>query len=199
MVSERFSFFRSRSAAGQLLGERLAGVLKGEAIVVSVSSGGFPVADSVAGALHAASLYLPCMDIPDPTDPKKTIGAVNFGYALTHQGHDLPASYLHREAQRLQQELRRQFLDQSAVFNKVLEGKQVVIVNDIVENPAVVVAAVKLVTEYRPAAVILAAPLITIESFLTLSSEVQEIVVLETVSTHMLKYAFSQEDHFELS
>src|SRR5689334_2045672 len=116
MAPEGFTIFRSRLAAGRLLGERLAANLKGEVIVVTVSAGGFPVADSVAGLMHAVTVYLPTLYIPDPANPKKTIGAVNFGCAVTNdEDHELPGGYVYRQVQVLQQELKSNFVDQSAV------------------------------------------------------------------------------------
>ncbi|MEJ1242043.1 hypothetical protein WBG78_28105 [Chryseolinea sp. T2] len=198
MAPEGFTIFRSRLAAGRLLGERLATNLKGEIIVVTVSAGGFPVADSVAGIMHAVTVYLPTLYIPDPANPKKTIGAVNFGCAVTNdEGNELPGNYVYRQVQQLQQELKSNFVDQSAVFNKVLLNNQVVIVNDVVENAASVIAAIRLIRGYQPKLLTLATPVITVDAYMKIREEVDDIVALETVSPHMVAHAFNSDDYLE--
>jgi|GEM_PF-7004420 len=199
MAPEGFTYFRSRLAAGRLLGERLTSTLQGEVIVVTVSGNGFPVADSVAGVMHAVTVYLPTLSIPDPTDPRKTIGAVNFGCSVMNEEHELPGEYVYRQVNRLQQELKSNFLDQSAVFSKVIRNNQVIIVNDVVDDKAPLVAAIKLIREYDPKLLILAAPIVTVDAYLNLRQEVDDIIALETISPHMIAHAFSNDDYIEFS
>ncbi|MGC3948401.1 MAG: hypothetical protein QM762_28505 [Chryseolinea sp.] len=197
--TRRIHLFSKQINCGSIAGRTPDFNPQGEVIVITVSGNGFPVADSVASIMHAVTVYLPTLSIPDPTDPKKTIGAVNFGCAVTDDGHELPGDYVYRQVNRLQQELKNNFLDQSAVFAKVILNNQVVIVSDVVDNPAPIIAAVKLVKSYQPKLLVLATPVITVDAYLNLRQEVDEVVALETVSAHMVARAFSNEGYFEFT
>lgn len=199
MTPEGFSFFRNRTIAGRLLGERLCEAVNGDVVVVTISTGGFPVGESVAGKMHAMTVYLPTLNIPDPADPAKTIGAANFGCAITNEENDTPGEYIYRQVHRLQQELKSNYLDQATVFSQVIAGNQVVVVNDVIDRTAPLLAAIKLIRSYGPKTLTLAAPVITVDAYMTLRQEVDDIVALETTSPHMLKFAFNNEDHMEFT
>lgn len=185
MTLQEFNHLNSETQIGQQLAARLVPGLHREVIVVCISATGFPLADAVAGALHAASLYVPTVDIFDPADPRKVIGVVNIGCAVTHEERDVPGDYVYRQTRQMQQDLRRQSPGQAKVFDKVLRGRDVVIVDDVVHDPTAIRATIRLISDFEPARVIVAAPIITNEAFVQLKLDADEVFALDTLSPQM--------------
>lgn len=179
--------FRDRVEAGRLLArqlERLAG--RPDALVLALPRGGVPVGFEVAHALRLPLDVLIVRKLGVPGHQELAMGAIASGETV-FRNESVIASFqvTLREMQlviaRETAELRRREQMYRGERPPVrLEGKTVIVVDDGIATGATMRAAVRALAAGRPAAVVVAAPVIAADTVRELAQEADEVVAVMT-------------------
>lgn len=185
--------FKDRKSAGILLCKKLQESLAGKAeipnIVVALPRGGVPVAVEIAEALKAPLTVLVSKKIGAPFQAEFAIGAVSSSGVFVlneNSGFDLDhlQKYIDKERQRLSSITKEAELEclQSAGLKAQIDfsGKRAIVVDDGIATGMTVMAAAKSLRQLGAAEVIVAAPVVALESVETLLSYSDQVLAVET-------------------
>jgi len=177
------SLFADRTDAGRRLGERLAGDVTGEAVVLGIPRGGVVVAAEVGHVLGAPIDVVVPRKVGAPFNPELGLGAVAPGVRYLDERliRDLgvPSSYVEREIEDQQREIeRREALYRGGRPPVDVAGKTAIVVDDGVATGGTAIAALRWARAAGAAEVILAVPVAPPQSRRTLESEADRVVAL---------------------
>ena len=177
------SLFADRTDAGRRLGERLAGDVTGDAVVLGIPRGGVVVAAEVGRVLGAPIDVVVPRKVGAPFNPELGLGAVAPGVRFLDERliRDLgvPSSYVEREIEDQQREIeRREALYRGARPPVDVAGKTAIVVDDGVATGGTAIAALRWARAAGAAEVILAVPVAPPQSRRTLESEADRVVAL---------------------
>ena len=180
--------FADRRAAGRLLAQQLLKFKADHPLVLALPRGGVPVAYEVANALDAELDLLLVRKIGAPHHPELGIGAVLDGekpqILLNREvlGQlQVPQGYFHNEAHRQLRELERrreQYL--GGKMPVPVARRTVIVVDDGIATGVTVRAGLRGIRQKGPAKLILAVPVGSPDSILSLEGECDEVVCLVT-------------------
>jgi predicted phosphoribosyltransferase len=181
---ERFTRFRDREDAGQQLGRALHHHRGENALVLGIPRGGAPVAAEVARLLDAELDVVVARKVGAPENAELALGAVTAdGGEFLNQGLvdqlGVPADWLRAEVVRKIEDARqRERFLRSHRPARPIEGRTVIVVDDGLATGATMRASVRAVRKQRPAKLIAAVPVGSVEACAALEPEVDEVLCL---------------------
>ena len=180
--------FEDRRDAGRRLAAALSGYRESRPVVLALPRGGVPVGFEVAKALAAPLDVLLVRKIGAPGHEELGLGALVDGQdPQLVLNHDVirtvrpPPGYIEAEKQRQLVEIerrRRQYVGDRPPTP--VEGQTVIVVDDGIATGATVKAALRGVSQHRPARLVLAVPVAPADSLDELVTEGDDIVCLAT-------------------
>jgi putative phosphoribosyl transferase len=180
--------FHDRCDAGRRLAQAVLECRSpGRTVVLALPRGGVPVAVPVAKALRAPLDLLLVRKVGALGNPELAVGAVAEGdppiTVIDHATLDMtgepPGQVLHRASKEMAEIERRRATYLAGRARVPLEGANVVLVDDGLATGTTVRAAVAAVRSQRPARVMLAVPLGSVEGVAAIASLVDELICLE--------------------
>jgi len=182
------ALFEDRRDAGRRLAAALAHYRDSRSVVLALPRGGVPVGFEVAKALAAPLDVLLVRKIGAPGHEELGLGAIVDGEKPqlvlnpdVVQAVHPPPGYIEAEKDRQLAEIerrRRQYVgDRPAT---PVEGRTVIIVDDGIATGGTVKAALRGVSQHRPARLVLAVPVAPADSLEELASECDDIICLAT-------------------
>lgn len=180
--------FSDRDDAGRKLLARLPKVDPAKTVVIGLPRGGVPVAAVIAKALRVPLDIRLVRKIGAPGQPELAVGALSDGDSpqVTVNEHiarmfGLSGGDVRRLGDTELPELRRRralfFGDRPPV---PLAGKTVIVVDDGIATGATARASLRLIRSEGPAQIILAVPVAAEDTLAMLSTEVDQVICLET-------------------
>jgi putative phosphoribosyl transferase len=180
--------FEDRRDAGRQLAAALSRYRQSRPVVLALPRGGVPVGFEVAKALAAPLDVLLVRKIGAPGHEELGLGAVVDGQdPQLVLNHDViravgpPPGYIEAERRRQLAEIerrRRQYVGDRPPT--LMEGQTVIVVDDGIATGATVKAALRGVSQHRPARLVLAVPVAPADSLDELAAEGDDIVCLAT-------------------
>lgn len=187
--------FSNRESAGLLLGKKIETVLtdradigpSSEIIVIGLPRGGVPVALAVATQLGCALDIIVAKKLPYPGQPEYAIGAVSSD-GLVELDRMIPQdyewqAYVDAQRQKLLFETREsesRFRQKAGIKQLALKDKTVIIVDDGIATGMTVKAAIRSANLRGCKRLLVAAPAMSIESFIELKTLCDEVITLLT-------------------
>lgn len=179
--------FEDRMEAGKMLAQKLISYKSKNPIVIALPRGGVPVAAPIAEYLNAKLDILVSKKIGAPYNPEFAIGAVtSFGdyiiadYA-THVLEDEENAYFKEHIKNLIEECKekeKRYRPQQCVQYSY-ENQCIILVDDGVATGMTTLAAIKSIKKQKPAMLVLAVPVISIEAYNEISKQVDKIETLK--------------------
>lgn len=177
--------FRDRTDAGRLLARALTAYAgRPDVLVLGLPRGGVPVAYEVARALRAPLDILLVRKLGAPGEPELAMGAIaSGGVRVLNEGVvrmlGIPDTAIDTVTARERRELnRRELLYRGDRPAPAIQGKTVILVDDGIATGATVRAAIALVRQRQPAAVVVATPVAPASTCEELRADVDELVCL---------------------
>jgi putative phosphoribosyl transferase len=182
--------FEDRTEAGQLLANRLAAYAGPDTIVLALPRGGVPVGYEVAKRLNAPLDVLIVRKIGAPMQPELALGAIVDGRTPEVVLNDelvrelgISRFYLEHEEEGLLKEIeRRQKLYRQGRASYDVKDRTVIVIDDGIATGATVRAALKALRRGNPKRLILAVPVAPPDTVASLSSEVDDLICLDSPS-----------------
>lgn len=185
-----------RRHAGIALAQKLK-TYRENSLVTAVSKGGVMVAQPIASMLHTSLEVAPCKRINHPADEAKTIGAVCLKNVMIYShSRDLPQDYIQHQVHVLQHELEREMNYYQEHWDAIsVEGKNVILVDDLMITGNTMMACALEIRNRNPRAIIVATPFISAEAHFFLEEFADDIVYIrmetEITSPHDFYNTFS--------
>ncbi len=187
--------FSNRESAGLLLGKKLETALTGRSdtgskskiIVIGLPRGGVPVAFAVATQLECALDVIVAKKLPYPGQPEYAIGAVSSD-GVVELDKSIPQNsewqtYVDAQKQKLLIETREsesRFRQRAGIEKLSLKDNTVIIVDDGIATGMTVKAAIKSAILRGCKHLVVAAPAMSIESFIELKTLCDQVITLIT-------------------
>jgi putative phosphoribosyl transferase len=152
--------FKTRYEAGIQLAAKLEKYRSTNAVVLAIPKGGVPVGFELAKALGLPLEIAPYKKIVHPFNPEYYIGSVFInGTAINKEVMDVSMDYIHKEADLLLQELRKELKRYIGDHNPInLKNKTVIIADDGVATGFTILAAIDAVRREQPKRIVAAIP-----------------------------------------
>lgn len=179
--------FADRREAGQLLARRLTAYAnRDDVVVLGLPRGGVPVALEVASALHAALDVFVVRKLGFPGHAEFAMGAIASG-GVRVLNEEIGAAYMpskdviDRIAQAEGVELeRREHAYRNGRAPVAIQGRIAILVDDGLATGSTMRAAVAAVRRLKPARIVVAVPVASVEARDALAAEADEMVCLRT-------------------
>lgn len=177
--------FKDRKQAGELLAEKLADYKnKKNTLVFGLIRGGVVTAAAIAQKLNLPLLALPIKKIKHPFQPELALGAVGpeetvyYNHELVVMGRLDPKGLAIAllQAQKEQKEAEKKFFNQKINW----ENKTIILVDDGIATGATMEASILFLRKKKDAQIIIATPVIAIETLENLRKKVDTVITLET-------------------
>lgn len=193
MVQEQTSFFLDRHQAARQLASMLNQFRGKRVVIVAVSDGGVPIAKLLSQELNAEIAFVPSRILYSPADPNVEIGVVSLDTAIVKEGcRDIPQDYIYRQVQQMRNSLLADYSDFHDNMVPEVEGKVVILVDDITKSSYEILASMKTVMKQRPEKVVVACPVVTIAAACEIADQA-EAVFLHVVSADEIGNSFMVE------
>ncbi|MDD2201274.1 MAG: phosphoribosyltransferase family protein [Firmicutes bacterium] len=176
--------FRDRAEAGTLLGARLQEGTWNDPVVLGLPRGGVPVAEQVVAAIGGELSVIVTRKIGAPFNREMAIGAVGpDGKAILDwrvvRAMAIDESYIRDEVEIQTKEIARRMAEYCGdAPPPMLEGRDVILVDDGIATGHTISAAAGYVRRYSPAHTVIAAPVCPPDVFEKLRHEVDMTVSL---------------------
>ena len=176
------SIYPNRRIAGKLLAEKLASIIEGKAVILSLPRGGTIVGAEVAKTLNAEHHLVICRKIGAPYNPEIAVGAVTQNGKLIKDDVLIDTlavtrGYLESQAELELKEIKRQlreYKDEKEFPD--LKNKAVVIVDDGLATGFTMAAAVEFICSMKPSRIIVAVPVGSAEAIAKIRPLVDHII-----------------------
>jgi len=178
--------FRNRIEAGRLLGADVVERNFPEPrIVLGLTRGGVPVARGVAAALGAPLDVVVVRKLGVPWQPELAMGAIAGGVRTLDehliQEIGVTETELERIAEREEEEARRrEVLFRQGRSSPDIEGHTVILVDDGLATGSSMVAAIRYVENARPARMVVAVPVGSVQAVRSLKGLAEDVICLAT-------------------
>lgn len=177
--------FRDRQQAGKLLAEKLTHWRGQKTLVVGLARGGIVVAAQISRILALPLEVLVIKKIPSPYNPELALGALAPDETMVvdrilAQRTGADEDYINTQIKRLASDLKQK----TSIYRKgkkplLVRQQNIILVDDGVATGATVEAAIKWFKRKKAGRVILAVPVIPLDSLEKLKPEVHELVYLD--------------------
>lgn len=175
--------FRNRREAGRYLAAKLSHYLgRSDLVVLALPRGGVPVGAEVARALNAPFDVFLVRKLGVPGFEELAMGAIASGgvRVLNHevvQMLGITDEMINRVAAKEMQEMdRRERIYRGHLPHPVIKGRTVILVDDGLATGASMRAAIEALRDHEPAAIVVAVPVTSVETFEKLRNEVDDLV-----------------------
>lgn len=178
--------FKDREEAGEKLAEVLVKEFEiKEGIILAVPRGGIIIGKKLSSKLDLPLDVLITKKLPAPANPELAIGAVGEGQIVVYnedvcRGLCITETYKKQtiEEKRVELEQKKEF------FRKRkppldLENKEVILTDDGVATGATIMAAIKVIKKHKPRKLIVAVPVIALDTLREVQKEADQVVYLE--------------------
>lgn len=176
----KIAIFRDREHAARMLAMLLEPYRDTNAVVMAVPRGGVPVGIFTARYLNLPLEILACRRITHPGDRRRSIGSISLQEVIIHdKERDIPQEYIQYTINRLRAGLRHKaklYRDNGDATD--LEGKTVIVVDDWLTTGDTILAGLRDIRKQRPAQVIVATPIITIQAHKAVFREADDVIFL---------------------
>jgi len=177
--------FSNRKEAGQKLAQKLMHYQGDKSsLVLGIPRGGVEIGFEVASVLKVPLDVVVTKKIGFPGNPEFAIGAVGYGkMVILHEEvlrqHHIPQDYLDREVEKLDAEIRRRYETYRAEKGiPQVSGKNVIVVDDGIATGSTIEAAVGFLRTQQPKKIVIAVPVVGVDSAEKLRHKVDEFVCL---------------------
>ncbi len=183
--------FADRGEAGRKLAEKLTqefaeqSLVKDSGLVLAIPRGGIVVGKEISQRLNLPLEVLITKKIPAPNNPELAVGAVGEGGVV----------YLDKELCRnlcltkvflkkiiaeknKELELKKEFFRKDQPFLN-LQGKRLILADDGVATGATILAAVRVVRKFKPKEIVVAIPVVALDTLTKLEQEADRVIYLE--------------------
>src|SRR3989344_4929526 len=175
--------FADREEAGRQLAAKLSNYRGTDAVILALPRGGVVVGEKIAQELSIPLDIIAVRKIGHPNAPEFALGAVDeHGTQILNETEamEVDPEWLKQETAREMEEAKRR----SSVYRGgkkalPLTGKRAIIVDDGVATGYTMRLAIKAVKAQRPARIITAAPVSSVEAAENISNEADEFITLE--------------------
>lgn len=178
--------FANRTAAGQVLAERLLGRANSEALVLGLPRGGVPVAAQIARALNAPLDVMVVRKLGMPGHEEFAVGAIASGdISVLDEPLILQLRLDENALQAVIDNERRELARRETAYRGEratldLHGRRVILVDDGIATGATMRAAIQAVRRLGAEHCTLAVPVAPPETLEALASEVDDLVCIAT-------------------
>lgn len=180
--------FKDRGEAGRKLAEKLMndGDYGGSGgIVLAIPRGGIVVGKEISRKINLPLDVLVTKKLPAPENPELAIGAIGEGETIFYN-KDVCQSLCITEAYKKQviEEKRKELSLKNEFFRKGkppldLKDKRVILTDDGVATGATIIAAIKVAKAYHPKEIIVAIPVVALDTLSQLQKEADQVIYLE--------------------
>jgi len=177
------TLLKNRNEAGKKLAEKLSKMVKGEkTIILAIPRGGVVVGKEIAKKLKCPLDVIISKKITPPSSPEYAIGAI------THDGTIYYSQHWDRFSQepkfedeiiRKKSEVKRRLEEYRGSANYKFDNKTVILVDDGIATGATVFVLLKWLSEKKVKRIILAVPVIPLNTYKEMKPLVDAIVTLE--------------------
>lgn len=176
--------FKDRIDAGALLAKELLKYKNTKTILLAIPRGGVPVAHTIAKVLSLPTSLVLVKKIGHPINKEYAIGAVNLDDYFINDQNAIEASYIEQEVNRIRKrlkEMQQQFIKRKN-NNLLIEGKNIILVDDGIATGNTIISAVHLIRKKHPRKVIVAAPVASKNTVEKIKEVADEVIIIETPS-----------------
>ncbi|HEY9048770.1 MAG TPA: phosphoribosyltransferase family protein [Ohtaekwangia sp.] len=179
MVREDIALY-DRVHAGHLLARKLVMHQHSQSMIVALAHGGAVVGFEIAQALALSFDVLPCRKIKHPGNSSQIIGSVSIEDVLIYEDIlHIPQDYIYHQIMLARIGIEREYNFYYANQPRPsFTGKTVIVVDDVLEESAAVLACVRSIRKHKPAQLVVAVPLVKPEVLEHLTKEADDIVFL---------------------
>lgn len=184
--------FIDRQQAGEKLAEKLTGELESlgqtegkEGMILAIPRGGIVIGKKLAEKLNLPLDVLVTKKIPAPGNPELAIGAVSEGNIVFFD-KELCQSLCVTEVYKKQivSQKQKELESKQSFFRKgkpslELKGKTVILTDDGAATGATMLAAIKMVRNQKPKQIIVALPVVALDTLQKLEAEADQVFYLE--------------------
>ncbi len=193
MYHERIT---NRTEAGQLLADKLKQYQNTTAIVLAIPRGGLVIGYEIAKKLHLPLDVLISKKIEHPNNPEYAIGAVSEDTVLIDYHPEVSREYIRSTVKKLQKTI----LEKTQLYRNnrkpiAVESKNVIIVDDGIATGNTLLACLEVVRKKNPAKIIIAVPVLPMNSVTVFKEKADELVYL--IASNDFGSIGSFYDHFE--
>jgi putative phosphoribosyl transferase len=177
--------FTDRESAGVLLANKLQEYKNTNAVVVGVPHGGVCVASAIARILSLPLEIMPCTNIKDPADKRKSIGSVSPREVMMHEcSYDIPQDYIAHQIALLRSAVSyKQALYYKNTSPGSLKYKTVILVDDILQSSEMITVCLREIKREKPLKIIVAVPVVSAEAARVAAAESDGIEFLRIEAT----------------
>jgi putative phosphoribosyl transferase len=182
----RTPLFANREEAGIRLAERLEKYRGAGALVLGIPRGGVPVAAAVARAIEGELDVVVARKLGAPISEELAIGAVTadggrFLNDQTIRDLDVDADYIERVTKEQRAEAAaRELRFRAGAPPPAIAGRSVIVVDDGLATGATMIAAARSVRAQKPARLVVAVPVGSLQACQALAREADDVVCLST-------------------
>lgn len=174
--------FKNRTAAGQLLAERLK-QYQNKALLLAIPRGGVPVALPIAKILHLPLALVLIKKIGHPNNKEYAIGAASLTDYFVTENSDVSETYIIAEIQKIRKRLNEMKDKFKHDFTSLtIKNKTIILVDDGLATGITAFHTAKLLRKYNPKKIILAVPVASLSAIELIQTVVDELVVLNASS-----------------
>jgi predicted phosphoribosyltransferase len=204
-LHDRIRVFKDRKQAGIYLAEKLLAYRGTDSIILSIPSGGVPVAREVAVLLHLPMDLIIVRKIQIPFNPEAGFGAMGPSGEIVFNDSllkhlNLSKEEIERQTKKTADMLKkRENLFRSGQRFPSLKGKNVILIDDGLASGYTMYAAVRFIRKMNPLEKIIAVPTGSQKTVEFLLPQVDKIVCLNVRSGFPFAVAEAYEDWYDLS
>jgi putative phosphoribosyl transferase len=171
--------FQDRHDAAMRLIPILEKYKKERGVIMAVPRGGVPIGYLIAKSFHMPLELLMTKKIGHPLSEELAIGSVSLENYILDYRHQVSASYLEKEINRIRQSLHDRFKKFMGDRKPAdIRNKIVIIVDDGIATGNTMLAAIKMMRPKMPAKIIVAVPVAPVETAEKISMHADELLCL---------------------
>lgn len=177
------TLLKNRNEAGKKLAEKLSKMVKGEkTIVLAIPRGGVVIGKEIAKRLRCPLDVIISKKITPPSSPEYAIGAITHD-GIIYQGQKWDRfsqdPNFENEIEKKKSEVKRRLQEYRGSVDYKLDNKTVILVDDGIATGSTVFVLLKWLAKRKVRRIILAVPVIPLDTYEKIKSMVDAIVVIE--------------------